>query len=106
MLALLTGGVRRRSLTVPLASARLIDAIEKRCTVEERTYGDDSVTLVVEIGDRQIESLLPLGEAFIVDGEDPLPKRGGWGAGKRRAPHLVEFDERDGADRTDGSDRT
>jgi hypothetical protein len=35
---------------------------------------------------------------FLVDGEDPRPKRGGWGAGKRRAPHLVEFDERDGAD--------
>jgi GTP-binding protein HflX len=103
VLALLTGGVRRRTLTIPLASARLIDAIEKRCTVEERTYGDDSVALVVEIGDRQIEALLPLGEAFLVDGEDPRPKRASWGGhgGKRRAPHLVEVDERDAEDEHD-----
>jgi hypothetical protein len=50
------------------------------------------VTLVAEIGDKQIEALLPLGEPFLVDGEDPLPKRVGWGAGKRRAPHLIEPD--------------
>jgi len=55
------------------------------------------VTLVAEIGDRQIEALLPLGEPFLVDGEDPRPKRGGWGAGKRRAPHLVEPED-DGSD--------
>ena len=92
ILGLVTGGVRMRRLTVPISSARLIDAIEKRCSVQEREYGDDSVTLVAEIGDKQIEALLPLGEPFLVDGEDPLPKRSGWGAGKRRAPHLIEPD--------------
>jgi hypothetical protein len=49
------------------------------------------VELVAEIGDRQIESLLPLGEPFLVDGEDPRPKRASWSGGpKRRAPHLVD----------------
>ena len=87
--------MRRRRITLPIGSSRLIDAIEKRCTVEEREYADDTVTLVAEIGDRQIEALLPLGEPFLVDGEDPRPKRGGWGAGKRRAPHLAEPDASD-----------
>jgi GTP-binding protein HflX len=95
ILGLVTGGLRRRRVTIPISSARLIDAIEKRCAVEERTYDEDSVTLVVEIGDKQIEALLPLGEPFLVDGEDPRPKRASWGAhgGKRRAPHLVDFEQ-------------
>jgi GTP-binding protein HflX len=98
VLALVTGGVRRRSIRVPIASARLIDVIEKRCVVLERNYGEDEVELVVEVGDRQIEALLPLGEAFLVDGEDPRPKRASWGSrdGKRRAPHLVDPDEIEG----------
>jgi hypothetical protein len=89
--------VRRRSIRVPITSARLIDTIEKRCTVLERTYGDAEVELIAEMGDKQIEALLPLGDPFLVDGEDPRPKRGGWGAGRRRAPHLVEPDP-DGSD--------
>jgi GTP-binding protein HflX len=97
VLALVTGGVRLRRITVPIGSARLIDAIEKRCAVQEREYGDDAVTLVAEIGDKQIEALLPLGEPFLVDGEDPMPKRVGWGAGRRRAPHLVDPDAADEA---------
>ena len=89
---LVTGGIRRRSIRVPIASARFIDVIEKRCNVLERNYGEDEVELVVEIGDRQIESLLPMGEPFLVDGEDPRPKRASWGShgGRRRAPHLAE----------------
>ena len=92
ILALVTGGVRRRSIRVPIASARLIDAIEKRCTVIERNYGESEVELIAEIGDKQIEALLPMGEAFLVDGEDPRPKRASWSGreGKRRAPHLLE----------------
>jgi GTPase len=94
ILSLVTGGVRRRSIRVPIASARLIDAIEKRCTVLERNYGDAEVELVAEIGDKQIEALLPMGEAFLVDGEDPRPKRAAWGGGpKRRAPHLDDPSE-------------
>jgi GTP-binding protein HflX len=93
VLALLAGGVRRRSIRVPIASARLIDAIEKRCTVHERNYGDSDVELIAEIGDKQLEALLPMGEPFLVDGEDPRPKRASWGGGvKRRAPHLVDPD--------------
>jgi GTP-binding protein HflX len=96
VLALVAGGVRRRSIRVPIASARLIDAIEKRCTVHERNYGESDVELVAEIGDKQIEALLPMGEAFLVDGEDPRPKRASWGTGtKRRAPHLVDSDALD-----------
>ena len=92
VLGLVTGGMRRRSIRVPIASARLIDAIEKRCTVLERNYGESEVELTTEIGDKQIEALLPMGEAFLVDGEDPRPKRASWSgqAGKRRAPHLLE----------------
>jgi len=92
ILALVTGGVRRRSIRIPIASARLIDAIEKRCAVLERNYGDSEVELIAEIGDKQIEALLPMGEAFLVDGEDPRPKRASWSGreGKRRAPHLLE----------------
>ncbi|MFZ9914417.1 MAG: GTPase HflX, partial [Phycisphaerales bacterium] len=77
VLALVTGGVRRRTLRIPLSSARLVDLVEKRCTVHSREYVDDSVEMVAEIGDRQIEQFLPLGEPFLVDGEDPRPKRGG-----------------------------
>jgi GTP-binding protein HflX len=98
--SLLTGGVRVRRLTVPIASARLVNAIEQRCNVLEREYEGDAVTLVAEIGDRQIEALLPLGE-FLLDGEDPRPKRGDWGSGKRRAPHLVEFADDDVGDDVD-----
>ena len=92
VLSLVTGGVRRRSIRVPITSARLIDTIEKRCTVLERTYGDAEVELIAEMGDKQIEALLPMGEPFMVDGEDPRPKRASWSgqAGKRRAPHLVD----------------
>jgi GTP-binding protein HflX len=92
VLSLVTGGVRRRSIRVPITSARLIDTIEKRCTVLERTYGDAEVELIAEMGDKQIEALLPMGEPFLVDGEDPRPKRASWSgqAGKRRAPHLVD----------------
>ena len=94
ILALVTGGVRRRSIRIPIASARLIDAIEKRCTVIERNYGESEVELIAEIGDKQIEALLPMGEAFLVDGEDPRPKRASWGGGpKRRAPHLDDPSE-------------
>jgi len=94
VLALVTGGVRRRTLEVPISSARLIDTIEKRCEVIERRYGEQTVELVVEIGDRQIEALLPMGEPFLVDGSDPRPKRAAWGGGpKRRAPHLTDVDE-------------
>jgi hypothetical protein len=89
-----------RRLTVPIASARLVNAIEQRCNVLEREYEGDAVTLVAEIGDRQIEALLPLGE-FLLDGEDPRPKRGDWGSGKRRAPHLVEFADDDVGDDVD-----
>jgi GTP-binding protein HflX len=96
VLSLVTGGMRRRSIRVPIASARLIDAIEKRCTVLERHYGESDVELVAEIGDRQIEALLPMGEPFLVDGEDPRPKRASWSGGaKRRAPHLVDPNEAD-----------
>ena len=58
----------------------------------ERNYGDSEVELIAEIGDKQIEALLPMGEAFLVDGEDPRPKRASWSGreGKRRAPHLLE----------------
>jgi GTP-binding protein HflX len=92
ILALVTGGVRRRCIRVPITSARLIDTIEKRCTVLERTYGDAEVELIAEMGDKQIEALLPMGEPFLVDGEDPRPKRASWSsqAGRRRAPHLVD----------------
>lgn len=90
VLALVTGGVRRRTLRIPLSSARLVDLVEKRCTVHSREYVDDSVEMVAEIGDRQIEQFLPLGEPFLVDGEDPRPKRGGWGGPKRRPPHLED----------------
>ncbi|MCE2882306.1 MAG: GTPase HflX [Planctomycetaceae bacterium] len=90
VLALVTGGVRRRTLRIPLSSARLVDLVEKRCTVHSREYLDDSVEIVAEIGDRQIEQFLPLGEPFLVDGEDPRPKRGGWGGPKRRPPHLED----------------
>lgn len=100
VLELVAGGTRRRTLRIPLSSGRLIDVIEKRCTVISRRYGDEdndavstdasAVELVVEIGDKQIEQLLPLGEPFLVDGEDPMPKRGAWGGGKRRSPHLMQ----------------
>ncbi|MFZ9881456.1 MAG: GTPase HflX [Phycisphaerales bacterium] len=90
VLALVTGGVRRRTLRIPLSSARLVDLVEKRCTVHSREYVDDSVEMVAEIGDRQIEQFLPLGEPFLVDGEDPRPKRCGWGGPKRRPPHLED----------------
>ncbi|MFM7051887.1 MAG: GTPase HflX [Planctomycetota bacterium] len=93
VLALVTGGTRRRTLRIPLSSARLVDLVEKRCTVHSREYLDDSVEMVAEIGDRQIEQLLPLGEPFLVDGEDPRPKRGGWGGQKRRPPHLDDHEE-------------
>ena len=75
ILALVTGGVRRRCIRVPITSARLIDTIEKRCTVLERTYGDAEVELIAEMGDKQIEALLPMGEPFLVDGEDPPQAR-------------------------------
>jgi GTP-binding protein HflX len=87
---LLTGAAARRTLRVPLSSGRLIDQIEKRCVVHERRYGEDFVEFEADIGDRQIAQFLPLGEPFLVDGEDPRPKRGGWGPGRRQAPHLVE----------------
>jgi GTP-binding protein HflX len=95
VLAHVAGGVRRRVLSIPLSAARLVDAVEKRCVVHDRAYEGDHVLLTVEIGDRQIEQLLPLGEAFLVDGEDPRPKRAGWKTAegapkKRRAPHLDE----------------
>jgi GTPase len=95
VLALVTGGVRTRRIRVPISSSRLIDAIEKRCTVVERHYGETEVELVAEIGDRQIEALLPMGEAFLVDGADPRPKRSSWSGreGKRRAPHLADPSE-------------
>lgn len=88
---LVTGGPRRRSIRVPIANARLIDVIEKRCTVVDRNYTDIDVELIAEIGDRQIEALLPLGEAFLVDGVDPRPKQASWGVrdARRRSPHLV-----------------
>ena len=94
VLALVAGGVERRTLRIPIASARLINAVEKRCVVHERRYVDDpshgqAVELDVEIGDRQIEALLPMGE-FLVDGNDARPKRAGWGSGKRKPPHLVD----------------
>jgi GTP-binding protein HflX len=96
VLTLVAGGMRRRSIRVPISSARLIDAIEKRCTVHERNYGDSDVELIAEIGDKQLEALLPMGEPFLVDGEDPRPKRASWGTGpKRRAPHLVDSDASD-----------
>ena len=100
ILGLVSGGVRRRTIRAPLTSARLIDAIEKRCSVAERRYSAEDpgvsageegwVELVAEVGDRQIEALLPLGEPFLVDGEDPRPRRASWSGGpKRRAPHLA-----------------
>ena len=89
VLRLVTGGVRERTVRAPLSAARLIDAIERRCAVMERRYGDEHVELVVEIGDRQVEQLLAFGEPFLVDGADPRPKRTSWSGGaKRRAPHL------------------
>ena len=88
---LVTGGPRRRSIRIPIANARLIDVIEKRCTVVDRNYTDIDVELIAEIGDRQIEALLPLGEAFLVDGVDPRPKQASWGVrdARRRSPHLA-----------------
>ncbi|MCE2884558.1 MAG: GTPase HflX [Planctomycetaceae bacterium] len=113
ILALVTGGMRRRTLRIPIRAARLVDAVEKRCAVHERRYveaedGTPEVELVVEIGDRQIEALLPLGEAFLVDGVDARPKRAAWGGAagagspKRRPPHLVDprmLDPDESADR-------
>ena len=93
ILALCSGGTRRRTLRVPLFGSRLIDIIEKRCTVLERRYVDSDVELDCEIGDKQIEALLPLGEPFLVDGKDPAPPRAAWGGGKRRSPHHVEVAE-------------
>jgi GTP-binding protein HflX len=100
---LVTGGVRRRTLRVPIGASRLIDAIEKRCEVLDREYGEGSVDLIVEIGDRQIESFFSFGEPFLVDGEDLRPKRASWGGNgpRRRAPHLMELDDSDGAARDD-----
>lgn len=106
ILALVAGGMHRRTLRIPIENARLIDAVEKRCTVLERRYvesgaddvradvaGGHAVELEVEIGDRQIEALLPMGE-FLVDGEDARPRRVGWGGGKRKPPHLVDDGDR------------
>ena len=92
--ALVTGGPRRRSIRIPISNARLIDAIEKRCAVLDRRYTEDEAELIVEIGDKQIEALLPLGERFLVDGADPRPQRAAWGVSgiRRRAPHLQDSD--------------
>lgn len=93
VLSFVSGGVHKHTLRVAISCAKLIDAIEKRCTVLERRYHESDVEIDVEIGDRLIEQLLTFGEPFLVDGKDALPKKAGWGAGRRRAPHLVDPDQ-------------
>ncbi len=113
VLGLVAGQTRWRCIRLAASSAKLIDAIEKRCTVSERKYveSDDApegalmLEMTVEIGDGQIEQLLPLGESFLVDGIDPSPKRAAWGSGKRASPHLIEpagGAVRNGGDDNDG----
>ena len=105
VLGLFSGGTRRRCIRVAASCAKLIDAIEKRCKVIERKYFDAGadgasemmLEMTVEIGDGQIEQLLPLGEAFLVDGIDPSPKRAAWGGPKRKSPHLIESTEASGS---------
>ena len=109
VLARYTGGVRVRRLLTAISSVRLVDLVEKRCRVIDRSYpeepfeGTQAVELEIEIGDRQVEQFLPLGESFLLDGEDPRPRKSSWGGkGKRRSPHLVELaeDGEDGAGRS------
>ena len=109
VLARYTGGVRVRRLLTAISSVRLVDLVEKRCRVIDLSYpeepfeGTQAVELEIEIGDRQVEQFLPLGESFLLDGEDQRPRKSSWGGkGKRRSPHLVELaeDGEDGAGRS------
>ena len=62
------GPVRRLRLTLPLADAKHIDAVEKRADIEDRVYENGSVTLTARIGQRQLDQLRAAGARLEVEG--------------------------------------
>jgi GTP-binding protein HflX len=77
------GPVRELDLSVPMADAKTIDTIERRCEVLDRNYEGDRAILRTRIGARQLtrlRSACPRLEAFGPDGEriERETARAGW----------------------------
>jgi len=60
------GPVAERVLTVPLADAKTIDTLEKRCEIVEREYTPSQATIRVRIGARLLDDLIASGARISV----------------------------------------
>ena len=56
-------------MTLPYASAKAIDHLERRAEVLDRQYGDGTVTLKVKLARRQADELASLDRKALINGE-------------------------------------
>ncbi len=81
--AFVVGPIRELDLSVPMADARVVDAIERRCEVLDRKYEGDRAILRTRLGARQLNRLRSISPALIAytpEGErlEPETARSGW----------------------------
>ena len=67
--ALALGGIHEVEVTLPYASAKAIDHLERRAEVLDRQYGDGTVTLRVKLARRQADELASLERKALINGE-------------------------------------
>ena len=67
--ALALGGIQEVEVTLPYASAKAIDHLERRAEVLDRQYGDGTVTLKVKLARRQADELASLDRKALINGE-------------------------------------
>jgi GTP-binding protein HflX len=65
---LMKGPLREVSLEAPMSDGRLMDFLEKRTEVLERSWTETTSVYRVRIGRRQVEQLLARGSSFTLDG--------------------------------------
>ena len=63
------GGIQEVEVTLPYASAKAIDHLERRAEVLGRQYGDGTVTLKVKLARRQADELASLDRKALINGE-------------------------------------
>ena len=67
--ALALGGIQEVEVTLPYASAKAIDHLERRAEVLDRQYGDGTVTITVKLARRQADELASLDRKALINGE-------------------------------------
>ncbi len=67
------GRVRELRVCLPLSEGKAIDTLEKRATIHDRVYENGSVTLVCDVGERQLTRLRAGGARFTLTDAEGAP---------------------------------